>query len=333
MPGLSREAVGAPIPVGLVGAGKHGERYVRHIVEDVPELRLRLLCRRDAIVGREQAERAGARFVAEFLELVASSEIEAVVVAVPPALHREICEAAARAGKAILLEKPLATTRSEGLAIRDAIAEAGVPFMVAHTLRFNSVVRAVREEIAALGTLHQVCLSQRFEPSPLAWLDDPRVSGGGNILHTGVHSFDLLRFFAGADPSSVVARTRRLVTRQTEDSFVALFSFPTPLLGSVTGSRATASRSGTIEIAGEHGQIHADHVHGWGVRLHGTRSEPLIVASPVPTVRETLHAFARAIRDGEPPPITLTDGLWAVSMAEACYRSATSTREAEIEPS
>jgi predicted dehydrogenase len=178
-----------------------------------------------------------------------------------------------------------------------------------------------------------VCLSQRFEPSPLAWLDDPRVSGGGNILHTGVHSFDLLRFFAGADPSSVVARTRRLVTRQTEDSFVALFSFPTPLLGSVTGSRATASRSGTIEIAGEHGQIHADHVHGWGVRLHGTRSEPLIVASPVPTVRETLHAFARAIRDGEPPPITLTDGLWAVSMAEACYRSATSTREAEIEPS
>ena len=217
--------------------------------------------------------------------------------------------------------------------MRDAIAKAGVPFMVAHTLRFNSVVRAVREELATLGTLHQVCLSQRFEPSPLAWIDDPRLSGGGNILHTGVHSFDLLRFFAGADPSSVIARTRRLVTRHTEDSFVASFSFPTPLLGSVNGSRATAGRSGTIEIAGEHGQIHADHVHGWGVRLRGTRSEPLIVAPPVPTVRETLHAFARAIRDGEPPPITLTDGLWAVSMAEACYRSASSNREAEIEAS
>jgi predicted dehydrogenase len=57
----------------------------------------------------------------------------------------------------------------------------------------------------------------------------------------------------------------------------------------------------------------------------------LTVASPVPTVRETLHAFARTIRDGEPPPITLADGLWAVSMAEACYRSASSTREAEVE--
>jgi predicted dehydrogenase len=323
--------VGASIPVGLVGAGKHGERYVRHIVEDVPELRLRLLCRRDAVAGREQAARVGARYVAEFLELVASPEIDAVVVAVPPAFHRAICEAAARAGKAILLEKPLATTRSEGSAMRDAVAKAGVPFMAAHTLRFNSVVRAVREEIAALGALHQVCLSQRFEPSPLAWLDDPRVSGGGNILHTGVHSFDLLRFFAGADPTSVVARTRRLVTRQTEDSFVALFSFPAPLLGSVAGSRATASRSGTIEVVGEHGQIVADHVHGWAVRLRGTRSEPLTVATPVPTVREALRTFARMIRTGEPAPITLPDGLWAVSMAEACYRSASSGGEAEVE--
>ena len=323
--------LGAAIPVGLVGAGKHGERYVRHILEDVPQLNLRLLCRRDAVAGREQARRAGARYVAEFLELASSPEIEAVVVAAPPAMHRSICEAAAHAGKAILLEKPLAITRAEGLAIRDAVVAASVPFLAAHTLRFNSVVRAVREEIAALGVLHQVCLSQRFEPSPLVWLDDPRVSGGGNVLHTGVHSFDLLRFFVGVDPSAVVAQTRRLVTRQTEDSFVALFSFPESLLGSVAGSRATAGRSGMIEVAGECGQIVADHVHGWAARVRGTRSEPLLVAPPVPTVREALRAFARMIRDGEPPPITLADGLWAVSMAEACYRSARSGCEAEIE--
>jgi len=290
-----------------------------------------LLCRRDAVAGRAQAARAGARYVADFLELVASPEIEAVVVAAHPAFHHAICEAAARAGKAILLEKPVATTRSEGLAISDVVAKAGVPFMAAHTLRFNSVVRAVREEIATLGALHQLCLSQRLEPSPLAWLDDPRVSGGGNILHTGVHSFDLLRFFAGADPASVIAHTRRLVTRQTEDSFVALFSFPATLLGSVAGSRATASRSGTIEVVGEHGQIVADHVHGWAARLRGTRSEPLTVAPPVPTVREALRAFARMVRAGLPPPITLGDGLWAVSMAEACYRSASSGGEAEVE--
>ena len=321
----------APTPVGLIGAGKHGERYLRHIVEDVPELRLQLLCRRDPATGPEQAARVGARYVAELGELLASPEIEAVVVVVPPTLHREICEAAARAGKAILLEKPLATTRADGLAIRDAVANAAVPFLAAHTLRFNSVVRAVRDEIAALGALHQVCLSQRFEPSRLPWLDDPRVSGGGNLLHTGVHSFDLLRFFVEGDPRSVVARTRRVVTRNSEDDFVALFSFDGPLLASVAGSRATASRSGVIEVVGEHGQIVADHVHGWASRLRATSSETLAVAPPVPTVREVLRAFARTVRDGAPAPITLDDGLWTLSMAEACYRSANSGQEAEIE--
>src|SRR5262249_1388762 len=156
-------------------------------------------------------------------------------------------------------------------------------------------------------------------------------SGGGNILHTGVHSFDLLRFFTAANPAAVIARTRRLVTRQTEDSFVALFSFPAPLLGSVAGSRATAGRSGTIEVVGAHGQIVADHARGWGARLRARHSEPLTVAPPVPTVREALRAFARMVRAGEPGPITLADGLWAVSMAEACYRSASSGREAEVE--
>ncbi len=320
-----------PTPVGLVGAGKHGERYLHHIAQDVPELRLKLLHRRDRAAGREQAARVGARYVAEIGDLLASPEIEAVVVVVPPALHLEICEAAARAGKAILLEKPLATTRAEGLAIHDAVARAGVPFLAAHTLRFNSVVRAVRDEIGALGALHQVWLSQRFEPSSLPWIDDPRLSGGGNLLHTGVHSFDLLRFFTGADPRSVVARTRRVVTRNNEDDFVALFSFDDPLLGSVAGSRATASRSGAIEIAGEHGQIVADHVHGWAARLHGANSKALAIAPPVPTVREALRAFARTVRNGEPAPITLADGLWALSIAEACYRSAESGRDVEIE--
>jgi predicted dehydrogenase len=323
--------VAVPTPVGVLGAGKHGERYIRHIGADVPELRLKLLWRRNRDAGREQAARVGARYVGEVGDLVASPEIEAVVVVVPPALHRGICEAAARAGKAILLEKPLATTRAEALAIRDAVAREGVPFLAAHTLRFNSVVRAVSDEIGSLGAVHQVWLSQRFEPSTLAWLDDPRLSGGGNLLHTGVHGFDLLRFFTGADPRSVVARTRRVVTRNAEDDFVALFSFDGPLLGSVAGSRATASRSGAIEIAGEHGQIVADHVHGWAARLRGWSSEPLAVAPPVPTVREALRAFARMVRDGEPAPISLADGLWAVSMAEACYRSAESGLEAKIE--
>lgn len=314
----------APIPVGVVGAGKHGERYIRHIHEDVPELSLRLLCRRDRAAGRAQAERFGARYLDDFRELVASAEIAAVIAVVPPTLNVEICTAAARAGKALLVEKPLAVGVAAGVEIRRAVEAAVVPCMVAQTLRFNSVVRAVRDDLVRLGALHQLSLTQRFEPSLLDWLDEPRTSGGGNLLHTGVHSFDLLRFLTGESPRAVRAETRRVVTRRSEDNFAAVFSFSGPLLAVVSGSRATASRSGTIEIAGEHGQIHADHVFGCALRIAGAKREPLEVPPAVPTVREALRAFVGVLRDGAPPPITLEDGLWSVAMAEACYRSAQS---------
>jgi len=316
--------VKAAIPVGLVGAGKHGERYLHHIATDVPELAVRLLCRRDAAVGREQAARFGARFVEDFRDLVSSPEIAAVIVVVPPTLNPAVSTEAARAGKAILVEKPLAVDLKAAREIRRAAETAAVPVMVAQTLRYNSVVRAVRENLEPLGGLHQVCLSQRFEPTRLDWLDDPRVSGGGNLLHTGVHSFDLLRFLTGEEPLTVVAKTGRVFTRQSEVNFVALFSFGGGLLGSVAGSRATTGRSGAIEVVGERGQLVADHVHGWAFRLSGTSRHPLEVAPPVPTVCQVLRAFVRVVDEGAPPPITLDDGVRTVAMAEACYRSAES---------
>jgi myo-inositol 2-dehydrogenase/D-chiro-inositol 1-dehydrogenase len=319
----------APIPVGLVGAGKHGARYLRHLAE-LPELSLRLLCRRDAVAGAEQARGLGARFVADFRELATSPDVAAVIVVVPPSLNPEICALAAAAGKAVLVEKPLAVGVADCTAIRQVVQRARVPFMVAHTLRFDTVVAAVRAELPRLGPIHQVCLSQRFEPSRLDWLDDRRAAGGGNILHTGVHSFDLLRLFTGEDPQSALALTRRVVTRDTEDDFAALFSFDGPLLASVAGSRATAGRSGAIEISAERGQIVADHVHSFAFRIEARERIALPVAPRAPTVRDTLRAFARMLRDGTPPPITLEDGTWAVAMAEACYRSAESGRAENI---
>ena len=91
--------------------------------------------------------------------------------------------------------------------------------MVAHTLRFDSTIQTVRAHLPEIGPLHALYLSQRFEPSTLAWLDRRAESGGGIVLHTGVHSFDLLRFLTGLEVTRVWCRTAQVVTRETEDSF------------------------------------------------------------------------------------------------------------------
>jgi len=309
--------------VGIVGAGKHGERYLRHVA-DVPELRLVALARRDRARGEAQARTHGCRFHADAAQLIGDPDVEAVVLVVPPTLNPALASHAARAGKHLLIEKPLATTLGDCRRIADAVAASGVTAMVAHTLRFNAVVAAIRATVPTIGRLHAAVITQRFEPSTVTWLDTRTVAGGGIILHTGVHSFDLLRYLTGDEARRVSAQVARVATRDTEDNFVAAIEMERGTLALVGGSRATAGRSGAIELAGRDGQLVGDHVHGNAATLTGTDRHALAVAAPVATVAATLAEFAAAIGERRSPSITVADGAASVAIAEACYRAAAS---------
>src|SRR3954469_2246057 len=117
----------ARIGIGLIGAGKHGQRYATHVQRDIPGFALRALSRRDAALGAAQAKEIGARFHADWRDLVVDPEVQAVVAVVPPTLPRAIAGAVAAAGRALLIEKPLATTGADALAIRTRLRDAGVP--------------------------------------------------------------------------------------------------------------------------------------------------------------------------------------------------------------
>jgi predicted dehydrogenase len=311
------------IAVGLIGAGKHGQRYLFHLRTDVPGLTLAALSRRDAAAGQAQAHALGCRFHADWRALVDDPRVEAVIAVVPPTLNPAIAAAVAAARKPLLVEKPLATTGAAAAAIVRTLGTAGVPCLMAHTLRWNAVVAALRARLPELGPLRALFLNQRFEPSPLAWLDDPAVSGGGIILHTGVHGFDLVRHLTGREVARVWCRAARAVTRRTEDNFTALLELrSSDVLVAVNGSRATRGRSGLIDIAGEAGQLVGDHALGFAYAVHGRERTPIALPDQVPTVREVLRAFAALIGEGTAPPAALEDGACAVLIAEACGRAA-----------
>jgi predicted dehydrogenase len=321
------------IAVGLIGTGKHGARYATHVGTDVPELVLAAVSRRDAGAGASQATAWRCRFHADWRALVADPGVEAVIAVVPPSLHPEIAAAVAAARKPLLIEKPLAST---GAAARDVVRvlrTAGVPVFMAHTLRWNSVVRTIRDHLGEIGAIRALWLNQRFEPSPLGWLDDPARAGGGIILHTGVHSFDLVRLLTGREVTRIWCRAARVDTRLTEDNFVASLELDgSPALVAVSGSRSTRGRSGLIDVAGEDGQLVGDHAHGFAYRIHALDRIPLAVPEPVPTVREVLRAFARLVLDSEAPPVALEDGALAVLIADACRRAAESGETVPVEP-
>jgi predicted dehydrogenase len=322
----------SPIGVGLIGTGTHGVRYARHILADVPELRLVGIARRNLAQARRQAEEYRCRAFGDYRDLIAAPEVEAVIVVVPPSLHAEIVENAAAARRAVLLEKPAATTLTAGRRMLAAVRAAGVSVMVAQTLRFNGVVRCLLEKLPEIGRVHAARISQRFEPSRPGWIDDPAVAGGGIVLHTGVHSFDLMRFFLGLEPERISGETGRVSTTRTEDNFACVVRFRgSPTIACIAGSRATASRSGAIEITGEKGQLIGDHTLNTAVQVRASQATPLQLPPPVPTVREALRAFAEALRQGAPMPISLEEGLRAVALAEACYRSSAAQTAVPVE--
>jgi predicted dehydrogenase len=312
--------------LGIVGVGKHGSRYAKHAAEDLANVRLVAVCRRDEPRGREIAGRYGCDYMSDALALIERSDIDAVVLVTVPVLLEELVEACVAARKRILVEKPVAPDLATGLRILGVIESASAYCTVGHTLRFNEVVGRLRDLVPTLGRLDSMVFSQRFPPQlALDWLDDPRRSGGGNVLHTGVHCFDLARHLSGLEVAEASCTMRSLYTRHTEDSFVACLTFrESDALASVACSRTTLGRNGFIEIAGEHGQLVGDHVLNVLYRLGPEGREDIVLGPPRHTTLEALRRFAADAENDAPPFVPYREGLEAVSIAAACYASAAS---------
>ncbi len=317
---------------GLIGLGTHGRRYAAHLLREVPGARLEAVCRRNREEGSAWAAAHGVRYFQDYRALLADPAVEAVAVVTTPNLHLEIAREAARLDKHLLLEKPLSVDGRSAALLVEAVAPMRATVMVAQTLRWNSVVRTLRAHIGEIGPLHAVSLSQRMEPSPHAWQRDRAVAGGGNILQTGIHLFDLLRYFTGDEVERVSCQMQRVLNPELEDAFAAVMNLRQSGANAlVEGSKATRSRSGRIELVGEEGQLVGDHVHGYASRIVGYEAVDLAPPPPVFTVKEALGDFVKAIRHGAEPPVTAEDGLRAVELAEACYRSAEKGLPARVE--
>src|SRR5262249_45639314 len=124
-----------PLKIGLIGAGRHGSRYLHHLLRDLPGVTLAALCRKRIEERIPSLSTTGIPVYGDYRELIADPKVEAVVVVTPPSLCHEICLEAVQARKPILIEKPLAPTGREARAMVGAAEEAGLLLMTAQTMR------------------------------------------------------------------------------------------------------------------------------------------------------------------------------------------------------
>ena len=115
-----------PLRIGLIGAGRHGSRYIHHLLHDLPGVSLAALCRKRIEEGLPSLRRTEIPVYGDYRALIADPTVEAIVVVAPPSLSPAICLEAVKARKPLLIEKPLALTGHEARAMVAAAEEAGL---------------------------------------------------------------------------------------------------------------------------------------------------------------------------------------------------------------
>ena len=214
--------------VALVGAlGKVAAPCHLNVLRTVPNVELFAVCDVEETCLRRLAQDHGVdRVYLQFADVLADAQIDVVDLVVPPSMHAEMTIAAARAGKHVYVEKPMAHSRSQALAMIRAAASARVRLMVGESYYFHGPHRLARRLVDQdeVGEVLQVRQSKGpwvFNDSEnrrlkgrghdVPWRVDPRLSGGGEfpwIMDHGPHLFATARLFAGAAVQSVTALPR-----------------------------------------------------------------------------------------------------------------------------
>lgn len=315
--------------MGIIGTGRHGSRYARHIIHDVTGLRLAAISRRSP-EGAEQAANWDCIWHEDWRDLVADPEVEAVIAVVPPALNPDIARLCASAGKPLLIEKPLAVSSAAATEIVSLFSAANLPLTCGQTLRFNPVIQGLRRQLGSIGTLFSFSANQRLEPSSLAWHSRPSLAGAGVSIHTAVHVFDALRFITGLEARRVMAVFRRQHEEILEDLLAVLVEMEHNVVGTIDCSKIGHARSGRFEFVGYDGQLHGEQVYNTLELIRGTEVQKLQPEGPGNAIIPLLRSWGAFLSGSGVNPVTGEDGLAAVRVCEACLESARSDSWVEI---
>ena len=348
----------APIGFGIVGLGMIADFHAQAIA-GVPGAKLIGACGRSLEKTQDFAAKHHAPFATTDLnELLARPDIHAICITTPSGAHLEPALAAARAGKHIVIEKPIEITLPRIDELLHATRAAGVKVMPIFQARFGDGARTVKTALTA-GRFGRLTLASAYvkwqrtaEYYRDSWHGTRALDGGGALINQAIHAIDLLQWFAGL-PSEVFSwNTRRVHTGiEVEDTAVATLRFPGGALGTIEAT--TAAYPGwarRIELCGENGSacLEDDRIVRWDFRESRPEDAAILSARADETMRSgagapnaiSHHGHQRqiqnlvdAINAGAPLEVDGPEARKAVALILALYESAQKGAPIKINPS
>ena len=330
------------IKIALIGAGVIGRIHARNVshsatcslahVVDFDRGRADELCRLFGGRADDSVDRA-----------LSDDTVDAVVIASSTDAHKGHVLAAARAGKAILCEKPIADSLDDARHCVDEIERAGVIAAMGFNRRLDAVHQDLHNRLSAgdIGKIEMLRLVSRSATPPPP---ETAAHSGGMIREKGTHFFDLACWLAGSDPAEVTAMGDCLIDPRFADfddvdtAIVTLRLQDGTLAGFDFGRRTAYGVDELIEVFGSDGLLLADRqpVSGAIKRAGAQVSAPGLnrdwYERFAPTYVDELAAFATAVRGEAKVHASMTDGLRAQAIAEAAIIALRERRMVAIEP-
>ena len=329
------------IRVGIVGVGRIGRMHAGIVAHQLPQARLTAVYDVATSVAEDVASQLGTVSTATVDDLI--DTVDAVAICTATGTHLDIIERCARAGKAVLCEKPVASTIADIDLAAAAVEASGIPFMVGFNRRFDPSHQAVRDAVAA-GTVGRTLLahivSRDPAPPPLEYIR----GGGGLFLDMTIHDFDMARYLIASPVVRVMAQGGALIDPRVAaegdiDVALTVLTHADGTITTIDNSRqAPYGYDQRLEVLGTLGMVQSENVRINQSRVSdaaGVHVQPLqnfFIERYTEAYLREWQAFLHYITEGGPSPASVADGRAAAELGEAAWTSLRTGTPVDITP-
>lgn len=324
---------------GLLGAGRIGKVHAKAIGSNA-KAKLVAVADPMADAANAIATQYGAE-VRTIDTILASADIDAVVICTPTDTHADLIERFARAGKAIFCEKPVDLDIERVKACIRVVDETSATLMVGFNRRFDPHFQAVKEAISTgqIGDVEMVTIISRDPGAPPV---DYIKRSGGIFRDMTIHDFDMARFLLGEEIDAVTAQASVLVdpaigTAGDFDSVSVMLSTATGKHATISNSRrATYGYDQRIEVHGSKGAVSAENQRPVSIEIAnatGYTRPPLhdfFMTRYTEAYAREISSFIDFVESKSPASPSGTDGLIALALADAALKSAKEGRTVKV---
>ena len=301
--------------VGVIGLGAMGRHHAR-IYSELPNAKLVGVADLNDELTATTARKYKTKGFGDFHDLL-QQKLDAVSIAVPTSLHRDVAIAAAGKGVNVLVEKPIADTIQNAEDMIKSCQQSGVKLMVGHIERFNPIVPVIKK---AIEGFHVISITiARLGPFP------PRIRDVGIVIDLATHDIDLVRYLTTSEAKKVYSLVKRKSLSEHEDSALISFETESGVLVQLTVNWLTPFKVREINIATREKFVRGwfQEQKVWEYQRWKEDNSYIVKEFSVPfaePLKLELEAFLTSIENNTGAPIPGEEGLKTLAVALECLK-------------